>query len=110
MCSPNFSSGMANEITLYSRVNTDEDTDQVHSLEIGQFPNIDEYLIKLCDADQSIFVSEVLAEIGITEELVEARRNTWLEIESMNTLHWRLQDENVTWYHFGSQSEGKHFT
>ncbi|KAH3726410.1 hypothetical protein DPMN_052277 [Dreissena polymorpha] len=97
---------MANEITLYSRVNSDEDTDQVHSMEIGQFPNIDEYLIKLCDADQSIFVSEVLAEIGITEELVEARRNTWLEIESMNTLHWRLQDENVTWYHFGSQSEG----
>ncbi|KAH3827458.1 uncharacterized protein LOC127882424 [Dreissena polymorpha] len=79
---------------------------QVNNIELGQFPYTDEYLRKFSDAELSILVSKVLTEIGITEELVEARRNTWLEIESMTTVHWRVQDENLTWYHFGSQTEG----
>ncbi|XP_052244317.1 uncharacterized protein LOC127853664 [Dreissena polymorpha] len=75
-------------------------------MELRQFPNTNEHLMKLSDTEKSIFVSEVLADIGITEEIVETRRNTWLEIESINTLYWRLKDANVTCYHFGSQSEG----
>ncbi|KAH3726582.1 uncharacterized protein LOC127854213 [Dreissena polymorpha] len=104
--SQNFSKGQENTMNVYSSVNNNDDKVRLNFSELGQCPNTDEYVFKLSDTELSIFVSKVLAEIGITEELVEARRNTWLEIESINTVHWRLQDDNVTWYHFGSQSEG----
>ncbi|XP_045191405.2 uncharacterized protein LOC123548308 [Mercenaria mercenaria] len=51
----------------------------------------------------SLRLSEVLADIGVDERIVQKRRRAWLLNESMTTI---LQDAHVSTYYLGSQSEG----
>ncbi|XP_053388983.1 uncharacterized protein LOC128552014 [Mercenaria mercenaria] len=54
----------------------------------------------------SLRLSEVLADIGVDERIVQKRRRTWLLRESMKTISLQLRDINGTGYYLGSQSEG----
>ncbi|XP_045156674.2 uncharacterized protein LOC123523107 [Mercenaria mercenaria] len=54
----------------------------------------------------SVRLSEVLADIGVDERIVLKRRRTLLLIESMENSALQLQDNKLTSYFLGSQSEG----
>ncbi|XP_045157494.2 uncharacterized protein LOC123523840 [Mercenaria mercenaria] len=54
----------------------------------------------------SLRLSEVLADIGVDERIVQKRRRTWLLAESMQTISLQQQDFNCSAYFLGSQSEG----
>ncbi|XP_053385067.1 uncharacterized protein LOC128550294 [Mercenaria mercenaria] len=54
----------------------------------------------------SVKLSEVLADIGVDERIVEKRRRALLLEESVNTISCQLLDSNGSVYILGSQSEG----
>ncbi|XP_053395466.1 uncharacterized protein LOC123523847 [Mercenaria mercenaria] len=54
----------------------------------------------------SLRLSEVLADTGVDERIVQKRRRTWLLRESMLTISIQLRDGNASEYFLGSQSEG----
>ncbi|XP_053388982.1 uncharacterized protein LOC128552013 [Mercenaria mercenaria] len=54
----------------------------------------------------SLRLSEVLADIGVDERIVQKRRRKWLLRESTQTISSQLQDRNASAYLLGSQCEG----
>ncbi|XP_053383941.1 uncharacterized protein LOC123523852 [Mercenaria mercenaria] len=54
----------------------------------------------------SLRVSEVLADIGVDERIVQKRRRTWLLDESLFARSLQLLDANGSSYFLGSQCEG----
>ncbi|XP_053399451.1 uncharacterized protein LOC123556228 [Mercenaria mercenaria] len=54
----------------------------------------------------SMGLSEVLADIGVSERIILKRRRTWLLVESIETITSQLEDEDLPSYFLGSQCEG----
>lgn len=57
-------------------------------------------------AGASVCLSEVMEDIGVTEEFVALRRKIGIERALMSNLHFKLDGKSQYVYNFGSQSEG----
>lgn len=55
----------------------------------------------------SVCLSEVLAQIGVTEEIVAIRRNVLFDVEHTANVFNSCLNKDDQWFIFGSQSEGK---
>jgi len=54
----------------------------------------------------SELLSEVLEAVGVNPQVVNRRRNTFLHREDAGTVYEQQGGNDMTYYHFGSQSEG----
>ncbi|XP_052780381.1 uncharacterized protein LOC128217333 [Mya arenaria] len=56
----------------------------------------------------SFRLSRVMEDIGISRYIIAKRRGTWLEIEKLREINFRIKSgvKLMCYYHFGSQSEG----
>ena len=54
----------------------------------------------------SVWLSQVLDDVGVSEKMIAMRRRTYLQGEAINTISNLLMDNKDTTYHFGSMTEG----
>ena len=54
----------------------------------------------------SVWLSQVLDDVGVSEKMIAMRRRTYLQSETINTISNLLMDNEITSYHFGSMTEG----
>ena len=57
-------------------------------------------------AQMSVWLSQVLDDVGVSEKMIVMRRRTFLQSEAINTVSKLLMDQKITTYHFGSMTEG----
>ena len=57
-------------------------------------------------AQMSVWLSQVLDDVGVSEKMIVMRRRTFLQSEAINTVSKLLMDKKITTYHFGSMTEG----
>ena len=54
----------------------------------------------------SVWLSQVLDDVGVSEKMIVMRRRTYLQSEAIYNVSNLLMDLNKTTYHFGSMTEG----